>query len=405
MKTQNTAAEDTPVSHVVTGLFAGVGGIEQGLRKTGHHALLLCENDPAASVVLRRRFSETELCSDVRALQAIPRETTLVAAGFPCQDLSQAGKTTGIAGARSGLIGEVFRLVEQHRTPWVLLENVPFMLQLGRGEAMNVITSAFEEMGYKWAYRVVDARAFGLPQRRRRVYFVASRDGDPRTVLFADERGPVEEPKVNGHPVAHGFYWTEGIRGLGWAVDAIPTLKGGSTIGIPSSPAILMPNGNVVTPDIRDAERLQGFPAGWTAPAESVARKGARWRLVGNAVSVPAAAWVGRRLARPGSPLKFDTAPLGQSTRWPTAAWNVGAGRMIVGASEWPVKRRYTSLGSFLKYEPSPLSAKATSGFLRRTEVAKLRFPPGFLEALRTHLRRMPAQSASTRTTVLWTRP
>jgi len=272
------------------------------------------------------------------------------------------------------------------------------MLQLARGEAMNVITSALEYLGYSWAYRVVDARAFGLPQRRRRVYLVASNQADPRTILFADEVGLVDEPKLNGHPVACGFYWTEGIRGLGWAVDAVPTLKGGSTIGIPSSPAILLPNGEVVTPDIRDAERLQGFPAGWTKPAERVAKKGVRWKLVGNAVSVPAAAWVGRRLARPGRVLEFATSPMGQSRRWPTAAWNVGTGRMSVAASEWPVKNRYTSLIAFLRYEGSPLSAKATSGFLRRTEIAKLRFPPGFIQALKEHLQKMPSLHRMTST-------
>jgi DNA (cytosine-5)-methyltransferase 1 len=225
------------------------------------------------------------------------------------------------------------------------------------------------------------------------VYLIASNEADPRTILFADEVGPVEEPRLNGHPVACGFYWTEGVRGLGWAVDAVPTLKGGSTIGIPSSPAILLPSGEVVTPDIRDAERLQGFPAGWTKPAERVAKKGARWKLVGNAVSVPAAAWVGRRLAKPGRILEFATSPMGESKRWPTAAWNVGDGRMAVAASEWPVKKRYMSLDAFLKYERPPLSAKATSGFLRRTKVARLRFPPGFIDALQEHLRRMPPRA------------
>lgn len=71
--------------------------------------------------------------------------------------------------------------------------------------------------------------------------------------------------------LAFGFYWTEGTRGLGAAVDAVPTLKGGSTIGIPSPPGILLPGGRVVTPRIEDAERLQGFEAGWTEPAEAVA--------------------------------------------------------------------------------------------------------------------------------------
>lgn len=378
-----------PISHLVAGLFAGVGGIERGLHRAGHASALLCENDPAARAVLEARFSDVRLHEDVRTLKALPRGVTLIAAGFPCQDLSQAGTTTGIAGARSGLVGEVFRLVEQHRTPWVMLENVPFMLQLAGGEAMNVITSAFESLGYAWAYRVVDARAFGLPQRRRRVYFVASKTGDPREVLFADEAGPVVEPVLNGHPVACGFYWTEGIRGLGWAVDAIPTLKGGSALGIPSAPAVLLPNGDVVTPNIRDAERLQGFPANWTKPAERVAKKGARWKLVGNAVSVQAAAWVGRRLAKPGRPLEFATTAMGHSKRWPSAAWNVDGGRYAVGASEWPVRKPYASLTEFLKFEPTLLSVRATSGFLRRTEIANLRFPPGFLPALRKHLERM----------------
>jgi DNA (cytosine-5)-methyltransferase 1 len=383
------AASKIPTAHKVVGLFAGIGGLERGLERSGHTTTLLCENDFGASAVLRARYPDVRLHGDVCTLRALPRGTTLISAGFPCQDLSQAGKTLGIAGARSGLVGEVFRLVQKHETPWILLENVPFMLQLARGEAMNVITTGFEALGYRWAYRVVDSRAFGLPQRRRRVYFVASRVGDPREVLFADDDGFVREPTLNGHRVACGFYWTEGVRGLGWAVDAVPTLKGGSTIGIPSSPAILMPDGSVVTPNIRDAERLQGFPRDWTKPAEAVVKKGARWKLVGNAVSVPAAAWVGSRLARPGTVLDFPTSPLGTSTRWPTAAWNVGDGRTAVSASEWPRRRRYSSLEAFLKYEPIPLSAKATAGFLKRTETAKLRFPPGFIEALRLHLQRM----------------
>jgi DNA (cytosine-5)-methyltransferase 1 len=376
-------------SHTVAGLFAGIGGIERGLHRAGHRTTLLCENDPVAISVLRSRFPGVALHDDVCTLRTLPSNVTLISAGFPCQDLSQAGMTTGIAGARSGLVGEIFRLVEKHRTPWVLLENVPFMLQLARGEAMNVITSAFESLGYAWAYRVVDARAFGLPQRRRRVYFVASRAEDPRAVLFADDAGHVDEPVLNGHPVACGFYWTEGVRGLGWAVDAVPTLKGGSTIGIPSSPAILMPSGDVVTPNIRDAERLQGFPANWTKPAEVVAKKGSRWKLVGNAVSVPAAAWVGRLLSRPGVPLNLNSTALGESRRWPSAAWNVGNGRFSVEISEWPERRRYNSLDSFMRFEPTLLSAKATSGFLRRTDSARLKFPPGFLLALRRHLQRM----------------
>jgi DNA (cytosine-5)-methyltransferase 1 len=374
--------------HTVAGLFAGIGGLERGLHRAGHQTILLCENDASASAVLRSRFPDIELHEDVRHLKELPKNTTLVCAGFPCQDLSQAGKTAGISGKRSGLVGEVFRLIEAHRTPWVLLENVPFMLQLARGRAMDVIATALENLGYRWAYRVVDARAFGLPQRRRRVYLLASLSADPRTVLFADEGGQVEEPKLNGHAVACGFYWTEGIRGLGWAVDAVPTLKGGSTVGIPSPPAILLPNGEVVMPDIRDAERLQGFPANWTKPAESVGKSGLRWKLVGNAVSVRAAAWVGRRLSSPGRVCTFPVSNI-RGTHWPTAAWNVGNGRMAIGASEWPVRRKYISLLDHLRHPPKPLSVKAASGFLSRTEKSGLKFPDGFIDAVSAHAVRM----------------
>lgn len=380
-------------AHIVAGLFAGIGGLERGLHRAGHSTALLCENDPTAKAVLGHHFSDVPLHDDVCTLRSLPRGTTLLVAGFPCQDLSQAGRTTGIAGSRSGLVGEVFRLIEKHRTPWVLLENVPFMLQLGRGEAMNVITTALEALGYRWAYRVVDTRTFGLPQRRRRVYLLASLTGDPRSVLFADEAGPVEEPALNGHRVACGFYWTEGSRGLGWAIDAVPTLKGGSTIGIPSSPAIYLSNGKIVTPDIQDAERLQGFPRNWTKPAETVAKKGARWKLVGNAVSVPAAEWIGKRLMKPGRIRSFEVAPLKDHRNWPTAAWNVGEGRFRVNASEWPVRRKYVPLESFLRHPTVDLSPKATNGFLQRASASGLRFVPGFLDAVRAHLERVGGRS------------
>jgi len=379
--------------HTVTGLFAGIGGVERGLAAAGHRAILFCENEPAAMAVLADRFRDVLLHDDVCTLRGLPAETTLVVAGFPCQDLSQAGTTKGLAGSRSGLVGEVFRLIEAHKTPWVLLENVPFMLQLGRGEAMNVITERLEELGYRWAYRVVDSRAFGLPQRRRRVYLLASLVGDPRHVLFADEAGAQPEMRLNGHPVACGFYWTEGVRGLGWAVNAVPTLKGGSTIGIPSPPAIWMPDGRVVTPDIRDAERLQGFPAGWTKAAEMVAKKGSRWKLVGNAVSVPAAAWIGRRMRKPGRLLDFEACPMRGHRTWPAAAWNVGQGRMVVSASEWPIRKKAVPLQDFLRYPLSLLSAKATGGFLSRTRKAKLRFPPGFIRAVERHLESISDQA------------
>jgi len=156
------------------GLFAGIGGIEVGLSQTGHQTELLCEFDPAAMAVLRARLPEAPLHDDIRTLRELPKDTELVCAGFPCQDLSQAGKTAGISGSRSGLVGELFRLLRKQQVPWVLIENVPFMLQLAKGQAMEVIVAALEDLGYRWAYRVMDSRSFGVPQRRQRVFLLAS---------------------------------------------------------------------------------------------------------------------------------------------------------------------------------------------------------------------------------------
>lgn len=370
------------------GLFAGVGGIEKGLAAAGHETMLVCEIEATARAVLERQFPEVVKHDDVTTLKDLPEGTKLLAGGFPCQDLSQAGKTRGIDGMRSGLVREALRLAAKRKVPWLLLENVPFMLQLGRGRALDVIVSALEDLGYAWAYRVVDARAFGLPQRRERVFIVAALHDDPRGVLFADEAGTPEPPKLDGK-LAAGFYWTEGIRGLGWAVDAVPTLKGGSTVGVPSPPGIWLADGRMVTPSIEDAEALQGFPRGWTKAAETVAKKGFRWKLVGNAVSVPAFKWLGERLAAPGDALLRNVAPVRTDRMWPAAAFNVGQGRFSNDLSKWPKNYKAKHLHEFIADEPALLTRRAAAGFLERTTRSSLRFPPGFIKAIEAHLRRM----------------
>ncbi|MFC9893050.1 DNA cytosine methyltransferase [Nocardia sp. NPDC127579] len=372
----------------MVGLFAGIGGLELGLGRHGWHTELLCEIDRGAQGVLAAHFPEVDLHADVTRLRAIPAGTELVAAGFPCQDLSQAGRTAGITGSRSGLVDEVFRLVRRKRGPrWLLIENVPFMLQLGRGAAMRHITGVLEELGYTWAYRVVDGRAFGLPQRRQRVLMLASRTEDPRPVLFGADAGPLEVGDPQRDPC--GFYWTEGVRGLGWAVNAVPTLKGGSALGIASPPAVRLPSGELVTPGVVDGERLQGFAAGWTEPALEVpgVRAGHRWKLVGNAVSVRMAEWIGARLAAPDDDFPRGV-PLAEDEAWPTAAWGRAGVAQRMPVSTWPVHHPYEDLKNFLT-DSRLLSARATAGFLRRTSMGNLRFPPGFLDDVHSHLERM----------------
>lgn len=372
----------------VAGLFAGIGGLELGLHDSGHTTELLCEIKPEAAAVLRARFEGVPIAPDVTKLKAFPGDTEIVTAGFPCQDLSQAGRTSGLDGENSGLVYEVMRLLQRRRVPWVILENVPFMLQLNGGYAMREILQMLEDLGYRWAYRVVDSFSFGLPQRRERVFLVASRDGLPEDVLLSDDN-PMPRPETDLKRFAHGFYWTEGTSGLGWAVDAVPTLKNGSTIGIPSPPAILLPNQAIVKPDIRDAERMQGFPSDWTMPAQDVARASMRWSLVGSAVSVPVASWIANRLSHPG---RFDVSrcvdfPL--LGKLPKAAIGDRCGRYGVEISTDPVGRRSKHLAEFLLFPGVPLSPRATEGFYQRALKAKLRFADGFLDAVNGHLQRV----------------
>jgi len=378
----------------VAGLFAGIGGLEVGLAEAGHRASLFCEVSPAARAVLSARFPGVPCEPDIRTLTSLPDDIELLVGGFPCQDLSQAGLTAGIDGARSGLVGRVFDLLDQRRVPWVLLENVSFMLQLDRGRALATLVEAFEERGYRWAYRVVNSLAF-LPQRRERVLFLATTtDTDPADVLLVDDvEAPARATSLDTH--AHGFYWTEGIRGLGWAPDAVPTMKNGSTVGIPSPPAVLMPDGTVVTPDIRDAERLQGFPADWTKPAEAVARASMRWSLVGNAVTTPVAGWLGRRLGDPGRYEAERDIALDAAKRWPRAARFDGRQRHGVRIGVFPLWRERPSLADFLTWPGKPLSVRATRGFLDRTHRGSLRFVPGFRDRVRDHLGAMEAVGAA----------
>jgi DNA (cytosine-5)-methyltransferase 1 len=377
----------------VAGLFAGIGGIELGLHRAGFQTELLCEIDVAARSVLTSHFEGFDSdrlgsTADITKISRLPSDIDLVAAGFPCQDFSQAGGTRGMNGDQSSLVTHVFRLLRKTPVEWVLLENVPFMLQLGRGSAIRHIVAELEKLDYRWAYRVLDSRAFGLPQRRKRVFLLACLSEDPAELIFSEDAGA---PDALCHEdSACGFYWTEGNRGLGWAVGAIPTLKGGSGFGIPSPPAIWFPDGRVGTPVIEDAERLQGFQPGWTEPAIRAARAGARWKLVGNAVTVDCAEWVGKCIKSMPQGRPDAISKLPDEKSWPMSGYGgPGMERCQVAVSEWPTRRQVPRLDEFLDFPTKPLSLKATKGFYSRLKASTLRRPEEFDIALQEHIELM----------------
>lgn len=380
----------------VVSLFSGIGGIELGLSKSGFETELFCEIDATAERVLAAHFPGIPLHPDVTNLKSLPKCDVLTA-GFPCQDLSQAGRKSGIDGAQSGLAGHIFRLLatrRSHRPDWIVIENVPYMLRLARGGAMSVLVGALEDLGYRWAYRVVDARSFGVPQRRQRVLLLASRKHRPEDILFSEDcpNHPIDpKPAVVKERQMYGFYWTEGSRGVGWALNAVPPIKGGSGLGIPSPPAIWQPWRDFVgTIALEDAERLQGFPSGWTSPALKVtSRDGARWRLVGNAVCVNVAEWLGETLLHPGMfSQKPHTTYSGHA--WPNAAWGYRGKVFQANVTAWPRCTQTPKLKQFLEHPLRELSERATVGFLKRAEqCTNVTYSSRFLASLKRHVDRI----------------
>lgn len=376
----------------VAALFAGVGGIESGLAAAGDfEPTYFCEWWEPAQAVLRHHFPGVRIDGDIQQVKRLPK-ADIVTGGFPCTDLSQAGRTAGIEGDQSGLVLRALDLIKGHKSTWLMLENVRNMLPLHGGRAMAAITSELNRMGFRWAYRLVDARFTGVPQRRQRVILLASRTEDPRPILFASDAVARQESELRDD--AFGFYWTEGLRGLGWCQDGVPTLKGGSTIGIPSPPAIWLAGQEfghrIVTPGIHSAERLQGFPKNWTLPATKLHRgERHRWKLVGNAVPTGIAEWVGRNML---SPQQWNPEPrpkLDQGRPWPTAAWGDRSGAYRVDVSLWPERRRYRHLMDLVKDDCAPLSVRGTSGFLDRLERGSLNVPAQFKVDLKDHLAAM----------------
>ena len=339
-------------------LFAGIGGFELAFQRIGVATSLMCEIDPIAQQILSTNIPEAKLVGDICQLKKLPRGTDVLCAGFPCQDISTIGEKSGLSGTRSSLIKEVFRLLRESKVEWVIIENVTNMLHLKGGETIRTIINELETLGYNWAYRTINSLAF-VPQHRCRVYVVASLHHNPNDVILSGnsdkELGVVDSTSFSA---PCGFYWTEGKFAIGMYKNGIPTLKCGSTIGIPSAPAIAFPNGEVGCPDIRDAERFQGFPEDWTKPAEKVAKASSRWKLVGNAVTVDAVAWIANKLIHPELYDSSKDKELKDGSKFPSAAWGANGKRFISLSSTYPVEREEVSLLEFLKYPCKPLSIK-----------------------------------------------
>ena len=175
--------------------FSGVGGLDLGFERAGIETVSVSEIDPYANAVLAERFPDAPNLGSITEVDAndIP-EADIWSGGFPCQDLSVAGKHAGFAGKRSSLAFTFLDLVEQRRPRWLLLENVPGIFSSNEGADFARLLYEMEQLGYGVSWRTLDARYFGVAQRRRRVFIVGSLESDRAGEVLLECEGCERHP-------------------------------------------------------------------------------------------------------------------------------------------------------------------------------------------------------------------
>lgn len=290
------------MSYKVSSFFAGIGGFDLGLERSGMNVVFQCEINQFCQSVLKKNWPDVPLFSDIASLMPsdIP-ESNVWCGGFPCQDVSLAnqGKRKGLLGERSGLFYTYAKLIKERKPDWLIIENVPGLLNSHDGEDFRTVIETLDELGYGVSWRVLDAKYFGTPQRRRRVYIVAS-FGDMRSARVLFEPGATEivdkqgcgkrsgnSRKYAGSLSGADIYSIQ-HAGIGRKASAGPQAKGfrndGETYTLDSrgsSDAVCSPH---VAFGVRDF-------AGISEKLDS-----RRFRSIGNAVAVPIIEWIGKRI-------------------------------------------------------------------------------------------------------------
>ena len=209
-------------------LFAGIGGFRTGLTNAGDIFLPVgwCEIDRYAQKAYRALY-ETEgeyFCDDATKIEpAELPDIDLICAGFPCQPFSVSGRRLGFADTRGTLFHEIVRLAEAKRPSYLLLENVPGLLNHAQGETFRTILTAIHELGYSLEWCVLNSADHGVPQQRRRVYIVGYLDQRLSGKIFPLTEGNGKAPRqiVPGRQ-GQRIYGTDGAsvtlaaNGGGW---------------------------------------------------------------------------------------------------------------------------------------------------------------------------------------------
>ena len=323
--------------------FSGVGGVDLGFERAGIRTVSVSEIDPFARSVLASRFPGVQQLGDIVALadrelssmvqptaDALQRRSGSVdgeggaassddwksadiwSAGFPCQDLSIAGKRKGFGeGKRSVLAFTFLDLVERFRPRWLVLENVPGLYTSNDGRDFLALLNEMDQLGYGISWRSLDARFFGVPQRRRRVFIVASLGSDRAGEVLLECEGGC------GHTQAGRSSWQEtpgySERSPDVAGALLARYHKGATSTVENGQLIVVgaqadPSGVRATDGVAGRVDNSGpSTAGAAFPTEEDVRMNARdllpigldsnrYKVCGNGVVANVAEWIGHRL-------------------------------------------------------------------------------------------------------------
>jgi len=314
----------------VLSLFSGVGGFDLGLERAGMKTVFQCEWDKHATKILERHWPEVPRWMDISTLTGAyilehAPTVDIVAWGSPCQDLSAAGKRVGLSGKRSGLFYEGMRIITELRKasdgkyPRISIwENVYGALNSNKGEDFEAILKEMVEAGSLFCeWRVLDAKYFGVPQRRRRVFVVAvfdpataARCPDPLFPFPEDVSGHIEKgsesiknpsDSLEGSPTGGSCtdkttIGSSAVSVLGTTAHTLTSRMDSSEDGYGRGTPIVaeMQNNNPVVRKLTpiECERLMGWPDDWTSGQADMRR----YTQCGNGVASPVATWIAQIL-------------------------------------------------------------------------------------------------------------
>jgi DNA (cytosine-5)-methyltransferase 1 len=271
-------------------VFSGIEAASAAWKPLGFKPLGFSEIDPFASALLSHHFPSTRNYGDITKFKSwglTQGSIDILIGGSPCQAFSLSGKRLGLEDIRGQLSLTYISLVAETRPRYIIWENVVGVLTSNKGRDFGCFLYELGKLGYGVCWRILDSQNWGVAQRRRRVWLVASlgNTATPASILFQSE----------------GESWNK-QKDFKGAVS--PTLQTTAHDYSRADSFVAIEDSNGLRRlTITEAERLQGFPDGWTQipwkgkPAEKCPDS-LRFKGVGNSMSVPVVHWIGSRIAK-----------------------------------------------------------------------------------------------------------